>query len=164
MISLPLVFVMLFCSSCMPRTEHIQSRLSELDDLVYSNPSYVLHSLSEIDINSIHHKRHKAKHALLHAIALDKTYKDIENDSIIKPALEYYSKHGPSLDRLSMCVRSESAGVNLAPDSKLPVDPDRSFVEGLLMPLQPLSNQTSIETPLSYQYLLITNGGALLGD
>ena len=100
MISLPLVFVMLFCSSCMPRTEHIQSRLSELDDLVYSNPSYVLHSLSEIDINSIHHKRHKAKHALLHAIALDKTYKDIENDSIIKPALEYYSKHGPSLDRL----------------------------------------------------------------
>lgn len=63
-----------------------------------------------------------------------------------------------------MCVRSESAGVNLAPDSKLPVDPDRSFVEGKLMPLQPLSNQTAIETPLSYQYLLITNGGALLGD
>lgn len=63
-----------------------------------------------------------------------------------------------------MCVRSESARVNLAPDSKLPVDPDRSFVEGKLLPLQPLSNQTQIETPFSYQYLLITNGGALLGD
>lgn len=84
----------------MSKTENTQSRLSELDDLVYSNPSYVLNSLDEIYINSIHHRRHKAKHALIHSIALDKTYKEIGNDSIIKPALEYYSKHGPSIDRL----------------------------------------------------------------
>ncbi len=97
---LPLVFVMLSCSSCMTRTENIRLRLSELENLVYSNPEYVLHSLNDIGIDSIDSKRHRAKHSLLHSIALEKTYKNPGNDSIIKPALDYYSKHGPRLDRL----------------------------------------------------------------
>ena len=57
-----------------------------------------------------------------------------------------------------MCVRSESAGINLAPDSKLPVDPSRSYVQGVLFPQQPMM-QSTLETYMTYQYLLITNGG-----
>lgn len=57
-----------------------------------------------------------------------------------------------------MCVRSESAGINLAPDSKLPVDPSRSYVQGVLFPDQPMM-QTTVETYATNQYLLITNGG-----
>lgn len=57
-----------------------------------------------------------------------------------------------------MCVRSESAGINLAPDSKLPVDPSRSYVQGVLFPQQPLMSST-VETFATNQYLLITNGG-----
>lgn len=97
---LPLVFVMLSCSSCVTRTENIRLRLSELEGLVYSNPEHVLHSLNDIGIDSIDSKRHRAKHALLHSIALEKTYNNLKSDSIIKPALDYYSKHGPHLDRL----------------------------------------------------------------
>lgn len=60
-----------------------------------------------------------------------------------------------------MCVRSQSAGVNYTPDSKLPVDPNKTYVQGLLFPKQPIVYKTIPEDPLfSLRYLVIINGGA----
>lgn len=53
-----------------------------------------------------------------------------------------------------MCIRSESAGVNFVPDDKLPIDPSRCFVEGILFPSQPLSGGS-----MGLDYLLTVNGG-----
>lgn len=53
-----------------------------------------------------------------------------------------------------LAVRSESAGVNFVPDSKLPIDPSRCFVQGILFPDQPLSGGSS-----GLDYLLTVNGG-----
>lgn len=59
-----------------------------------------------------------------------------------------------------MCVRSQSAGVNYVPDAKLPVDPNRTYVQGLLFPKQPIVYKTLPENPLtSPRYLVIINGG-----
>lgn len=51
-------------------------------------------------------------------------------------------------------IRSESAGVNYTPDNKLPVDPSRCWLDGILFPNQPLS-----ETGEADNYLLTVNGG-----
>lgn len=59
----------------------------------------------------------------------------------------------------AMIIRSESAGVNYIPDSKLPVDPSRCTLDGKLFPLQPFVPATSSE---GLQYLLTINGGATL--
>lgn len=55
-------------------------------------------------------------------------------------------------------VRSEQAGVNFVPDNKLPVDPSRCWLEGILFPQQPLQSQLT-ETD---NYLLTVNGGEFI--
>ena len=42
----------------------------------------------------------KARHALLYSQALDKNWIDLSTDSIIKPAVRYYARHGSPDDRL----------------------------------------------------------------
>lgn len=54
-------------------------------------------------------------------------------------------------------VRAEQAGVNMIPDNKLPVDPSRSFVQGVLFPNQPLMKNRDIMVPDVEDYLLIVN-------
>ena len=66
------------------------------------------------------------------------------------------SWHQNILDIDCTVVRSESVGVNYMPDSKLPVDPSRSFVEGILFPNDPLTPDTTD----SYFYVLTVNGGS----
>lgn len=64
-----------------------------------------------------------------------------------------------------MCVRSQSAGVNYMPDAKLPVDPNKTYVQGLLFPKQPIAYKTLPENTLtSLRYLVIINGGASNGN
>lgn len=57
-----------------------------------------------------------------------------------------------------MCIRSESAGTNYVPDSKLPIDPSRCYIYGKLFPEQPFT--TNINT--GYDYLLTVNGGEIV--
>lgn len=65
------------------------------------------------------------------------------------------------VDVPAVVIRSESEGVNYVPDSKLPVDPSRCWLEGILFPQQPLQSQLT-ETD---NYLLTVNGGEFLsGD
>ena len=56
----------------------------------------------------------------------------------------------------AMIIRSESAGVNHIPDSKLPVDPSRCWIEGTLFPQQPFDTTVS-----GLDYLLTVNGGGI---
>lgn len=58
-----------------------------------------------------------------------------------------------------MCIRSESAGVNYIPDSKLPVDPSRCTLDGQLFRVQPFVPATASE---GARYLLTINGGEFL--
>jgi tetratricopeptide (TPR) repeat protein len=52
----------------------------------------VLESIDRVDLNTA---RTKAHHALLHAMALDKNFIDVSDDSIARVAVDYFSKHGP---------------------------------------------------------------------
>lgn len=79
------------------------SRLQEIESYIEEDPKRALEEIRNINPdNLLFSQRTKAKHALLHSMALDKNYIDLTTDSIIAPAVKYYSKHGSADDRLLM--------------------------------------------------------------
>ena len=79
------------------------SQLQEIESYIEEDPKRALEEIRNINPDKLlHSPRTKAKHALLHSMALDKNYIDLTTDSIIAPAVKYYSKHGSEDDRLLM--------------------------------------------------------------
>ena len=91
------LLVLLLCTSvvfisCMDN--QIGSALTSAEISMNDNPEASLEVLKSIDKNLLSTRKQKAKYALLYSMALDKNYIDLKNDSIIAPAVEYYSRHG----------------------------------------------------------------------
>ncbi len=79
------------------------SHLQEIESYIEEDPKRALEEIRNINPdNLLFSQRTKAKHALLHSMALDKNYIDLTTDSIFAPAVKYYSKHGSADDRLLM--------------------------------------------------------------
>lgn len=74
--------------------------LSEAEVNMQENPERSLKILESIDAKKLTTRKQTARHALLYSIALDKNYIDIASDSIIAPAVRYYSRHGSTDDKL----------------------------------------------------------------
>lgn len=68
--------------------------------MIASHPDSALALLKDIEAEKIHMEKNRARHALLMSIALDKKHIDLQSDSLIKPALKYYSRHGKSKEAL----------------------------------------------------------------
>lgn len=91
-----LVFV-ISCLTCFPfiSCQHnIKRQLYQAELLLDYHPDSALSILSNIETESVANKRVLAHYALLMSAALDKNYIDVENDSLISVALEYYKRHG----------------------------------------------------------------------
>ena len=58
-------------------------------------PDSALAILDTMDRSRLQTDRTRARHALLHAMALDKNFIDVCEDSIAQVAVDYYSKRGP---------------------------------------------------------------------
>ena len=56
--------------------------------------------LDTLDRSRLRTRGAKARHALLYSQALDKNYIELTTDSIIRPAAQYYARHGSPNDRL----------------------------------------------------------------
>lgn len=78
------------------------SRLQEIESYIENEPKRALEELRRMNAEEIKGTGNIAKHALLHSMALDKNYIDLKTDSIIAPAVKYYSKKGSADDRLLM--------------------------------------------------------------
>lgn len=87
--------VLLYCSSCTTRTQDLE----KIADLISIEPDTALEMLEDIDADRLAARKDKAFHSLLVSMALDKNCIDICNDSIISPALSYYSRKGAPYDR-----------------------------------------------------------------
>ena len=94
------VLSVLYCSSCTRRTDLNLRKLDEMESVLNESPDSVLSILNAIVPTEIKGKKTKARVALLHSIALDKIGVDIRNDSLISPALKYYSYRRPSHHKL----------------------------------------------------------------
>ena len=74
---------------------NVNNTLSDIESYIMERPDSALAMLESIDRGNLGTARIKAHHALLYAMALDKNYIDVTEDSIAKVATDYYRKHGP---------------------------------------------------------------------
>ena len=91
-----LFFVIGFCLvlSCSSRRQIIE-RLDVFEDQLQAEPYEVLCALDSIDRDDLSSKSLRARHAMLFSMALDKSYIDIQEDSIARTAVNYYKNHLP---------------------------------------------------------------------
>lgn len=84
------LFAMLSCG-----VSEMKNRLKDVESYIMERPDSALAVLDSMDRTLLTTDRLKAHHALLHAMALDKNYIDVTDDSLASVALEYYSRKGP---------------------------------------------------------------------
>lgn len=88
-----LVLTMCFWLSC--QKYETQIILNEIESYIFDKPDSALVALESIDLSRICNTGNRAHHALLHVMALDKNYIDVDSDSIPYVAAKYYRKKGP---------------------------------------------------------------------
>ena len=84
------LFVFLSCSD-----REVLQMLGDVESYIMERPDSALSALESIDRELLTTDRSRAQHALLYAMALDKNYIDVTNDSIAKIAVDYYKDHKP---------------------------------------------------------------------
>ena len=73
--------------------------LEDVDSYIEARPDSALAVLEGIDKSELTSKELEAKYAMLLSQALDKNYIDLQSDSIIAPAVNYYKYHGTDDER-----------------------------------------------------------------
>lgn len=76
------------------------SELKAIGTYIDEHPDSALAAIRAIDTTAVRGRALRAKYALLHAAALDKNYIDTADTRIVRPAVEYYDRHGKPEDRL----------------------------------------------------------------
>lgn len=92
-----LVFIVLAsCSGSIPAVW--RDTFDSAERLMQNRPDSALDLICSIDTAGFTRPA-RARYALLLSQALDKNYIDLESDSVIRPAVEYYSRRGNATDR-----------------------------------------------------------------
>ena len=84
------VFLSAGCSSW-----RISETLKDVESYIMERPDSALAVLDSMDRTHLTTDRNKAHHALLHAMALDKNFIDVDDDSLANVAVRYFSRKGP---------------------------------------------------------------------
>lgn len=86
------IFLFLIICGC---SSDISHRLYDVESFISERPDSALKIVESMDRSLLKTKKDRAHHALLYAMALDKNYIDVTDDSIARVAVDYYSKKGP---------------------------------------------------------------------
>ncbi len=81
-----------FCIAC--TSSDVYKSLNDVESYIMAHPDSALVVLDSMDRSMLSSEKSKAHHALLHAMALDKNFIDVSDDSIARVAVDYYSKRG----------------------------------------------------------------------
>lgn len=95
--SILLLFVVL-TASC-GRFDIVRQQLDRAEKLMTNHPDSALAILDAMDRQTLGNPKRRARHALLLSQALDKNYIDVDNDSLISRAVEYYTRHGSNAEK-----------------------------------------------------------------
>ena len=95
LLSIVIPFVLFSCGR-----SRMLAHLEDIESYIQERPDSALAVLEKIDPEKLTGKKETALYSLLHTMALDKNYIDPKEDSLIEPAVRYYSKHGDPDTRL----------------------------------------------------------------
>ena len=87
------------CSSCRPYRTSLERHIKEIHSLSDTHPDSAFNEIMQINRHELSGKRLKAQFGLTCSKILDKNYIDICSDSIIAPALDYYSSRGTGQEK-----------------------------------------------------------------
>lgn len=76
-------------ASCRPSQALLE--LGRIEGIIQDEPQLALSDLNRIDIKDLRTPKERALHALLLSMALDKNYVDMKTDSLLLPAIRFYS-------------------------------------------------------------------------
>ncbi len=93
-----LSIIILAATAC--SAPHSNADLDRADSLIESQPDSALAILTAIAPESLPSPALRARHALLLSMALDKNYIDTTSLDILRPALDYYPRHGSPDEKL----------------------------------------------------------------
>ena len=99
-ISAWVLLLVLFCSSCTSRQNVLTGQIEEIHHLADSDPDRAYDVISKIPSKELKTSSAKAGYALALSKILDKKGIDICSDSIISPALKYFSRKGTAMEKL----------------------------------------------------------------
>lgn len=87
-----------FITAC---TSDYLTRLGNIEQIVYENPEEALDSIRKLGPEFPRmNAKEQAYYSLLNAMAIDKSYIDTTDASILDPAISYYSKHGSPREKM----------------------------------------------------------------
>lgn len=95
-----ILLVLLLQTGCRPN--RARDLFQDAETLMASAPDSALRLLDGIDPASLDSRALRARYALLRSQALDKNGIDLKSDSVIAPAVEYYSRRGSKRDKALM--------------------------------------------------------------
>lgn len=78
----------------------VQAVLDDVESYINDRPDSALAVLRALPQDDVRGREQRARTALLHSIALDKCAIDLRTDSIIEPAVLFYSRHGAQNNRM----------------------------------------------------------------
>ena len=78
----------------------ISGQLSSIESYIDTRPDSALVAIRQIDTTALRRRSTTAKYSLLHAIALDKNYIDTADTRVVRPAVDWYSRHGNPEEKL----------------------------------------------------------------
>ena len=94
------IFILAVClMSCNSHSPHWEA-ISQVESYIEERPDSALVVLEQIDPSVLSGKEEKAKHALLHSMALDKNFIDKTDLGVLHPAIDYYEDNGSATDKL----------------------------------------------------------------
>ncbi len=93
-----LIFLLPLCS-CV-RNYKTAEILKDVESYISDAPDSALNVLNNIGKDRISNKRIHSKYLLLKTIALDKNFIDVTEDSLTRPAINWYERHGNDRERM----------------------------------------------------------------
>ena len=87
------ILLVLILTGC--TTINVRKTLKDVETYIAERPDSALAVIESMDTTDLTTKGLRAHHALLHAMALDKNYIDVTDDSLALKAVNYYQKRGP---------------------------------------------------------------------
>ncbi len=95
------ISILTFAASMVSCTDHeVIRQLDDVEAYLSEHPDSALSVLDSMSAESIQGREANAKFALLYSMALDKSYIDATDDSLINIAVDWYRKHGTADERL----------------------------------------------------------------
>ena len=86
------LFLALILAGC--NTIQVRKTLDDVETYIAERPDSALAVIESMDTTDLNTRGLRAHHALLHAMALDKNYIDVTDDSLALKAVNYYQKRG----------------------------------------------------------------------